>query len=131
MSRRKEIDHLMELADESHEVARTLLEAHPRFSAAQTYYTIFYLAQAILLTKDLSFSSHSAVIAAYGKEFGKTRILDPKFHRYIIQAQKLRMTGHYGEEGEEVTDEESKKSFEWAEEFMQAVKEYLSKAKLK
>lgn len=65
MSKRKEIDHLMELADESHEVARTLLEAHPRFSAAQTYYTIFYLAQAMLLTKDLSFSSHSAVIAAY------------------------------------------------------------------
>lgn len=129
MSKRKEINHLMDLADESHQVAKTLLQTHPRFSAAQTYYTIFYLAQAMLLTKDLSFSSHSAVIATYGKEFGKTRILDPKFHRYIIQAQKLRMTGHYGEEGEEVTDEESKKSFEWAEEFMQAVKEYLIKTK--
>lgn len=71
------------------------------------------------------------MIAAYGKQFGKTRILDPKFHRYIIQAQKLRMTGHYGEEGEEVTDEESTEAFGWAEEFMQAVKEYLSKENLR
>lgn len=39
------------------------------------------------------------------------------------------MTGHYGEEGEEVTDDESKESFAWAEEFMQAVKEYLGKIK--
>ena len=96
-----------------------------RFSTAQSYYTIFYLAQALLLTKDLTFSSHSAVVAAYGKEFAKTNLLDPKFHRYIIETQKRRQTGHYGEEGEEVTEEQAMESFQWAEEFMQAVKEYL------
>lgn len=121
-----EIQHLLNLADESHDVANSLMDmGHARFSAAQTYYTIFYLAQAMLLSKGSTFSSHSAVVAAYGKEFAKTKLLDPKFHRYIIDAQKLRQTGHYGEEGEEVTDEEARESFQWAEEFRQAVKEYL------
>jgi uncharacterized protein (UPF0332 family) len=52
-------------------------------------------------------------------------LLDPKFHRYIIDAQQLRQTGHYGDEGEDVTKEQSIASFQWAEEFMQAAKKYL------
>jgi len=119
-----EIQHLLNLADESHDVAKSLTDTgHPRFSAAQSYYTIFYLAQALLLSKGLTFSSHSAVVAAYGKEFAKTGLLHPKFHRYIIDAQQLRQTGHYGDEGEEVTSQQASASYQWAEEFMQAVKE--------
>lgn len=122
-----EIQHYLNLADESHEVAKALIDmGHPRFSAAQSYYTIFYLAQAMLLSKGLTYSSHSAVVAAYGKEFAKTGLLDPKFHRYIIQAQKLRQAGHYGDEGEEVTEEQAVESYQWAEEFMKAVKAYLN-----
>jgi uncharacterized protein (UPF0332 family) len=99
---------------------------HPRFSAAQSYYTIFYLAQALLLTKELTHSSHSAVVSAYGKEFAKTSLLDQKFHRYIIDAQKLRQIGHYGDESQEVTEEQAKESYQWAEEFKQAVEAYLN-----
>jgi uncharacterized protein (UPF0332 family) len=77
-----EIRHFLNLAEESHEVAKTLFDlGHNRFSAAQSYYTIFYPAEAILLSKGFTFSSHSAVIAAYGKEFAKTGLLDAKFHR--------------------------------------------------
>ena len=121
-----EVEHFLKLADESHQVAKALIEiGHPRFSAAQSYYTIFYLAQAMLLTKGLTFSKHSAVVAAYGKEFARTGLLDSKFHLYIIQAQKLRQIGHYGEESEEVTKEQALESYQWAEEFMQTVKNYL------
>ena len=74
----------------------------------------------------LQFSSHSAVMAAYGKEFAKTEILDPKFHRYIIIAERRRETGHYGVESG-ITEEEARESFEGAEEFMQAAKEYLER----
>ncbi len=120
------IQRLLDLAEESHETARVILNGgFVRFSAAQTYYTMFYLIEALLLTKGLSFSSHSRVIAAYGKEFSKTKLLDPKYHNYIIVTQKRREVGHYGEEGEEVTDEEARESFRWAEEFMEAVKSYL------
>jgi len=122
------IQHFLKLADESHEVANGLIDmGHPRFSAAQSYYTIFYLAQAMLQSKGLTFSSHSAVVAAYGKEFAKTGVLDPKFHRYIIDAQRRRQIGHYGDETEEVTEEQARETFQWAEEFKQAVEEYLNK----
>lgn len=121
-----EVQHLLELAEESHAVAKVLIDTgHARFSATQSYYTIFYLAQAMLFTKELTFSKHSAVIAAYGKEFAKTNLLDPKFHRYMLQAQKLRQIGHYGEDGEVVTEEQALEAFQWAEEFIQAVKNYL------
>jgi uncharacterized protein (UPF0332 family) len=77
-----EIQHYLNLADESHEVAETLIKlGHIRFSAAQSYYTIFYLAQAMLLSRGLIFSKHSAIAAAYGKEFARTGLLDTKFHR--------------------------------------------------
>jgi uncharacterized protein (UPF0332 family) len=121
-----EIQSLIDHAEESHQAAKVLLDnGFLGFSAAQSYYTIFYLAQGMLLSKELTFSSHSAVVAAYGREFAKTGLLDLKFHRYIIEAQKRRQTGHYGDEGEELTSAQALESFQWAEEFMQAVKDYL------
>ncbi len=85
---------------------------------------MFYLAQALLLSKGLKFSSHSAVIAVYGKEFSRTALLDPKFHRRLIVAEERREDGHYGA-GKNISDEDALESFQWAEEFMQAVKNYL------
>ena len=121
-----EIQHFITLAEESHDAAKGLIKlGHPRFSAAQSYYTLFYLAQALLLTKGMIFSSHSAVVAAYGKEFAKTGLLDSKFHRYIIDAQERREIGHYGDQQEEVTNEQALQSLQWANEFIQAVKTYL------
>ncbi len=120
-----QIQALLDRAEDSHQAAKIILDkGFANFSAAQSYYTIFYLTEALLSSKGLQFSSHSAVMAAYGKEFAKTKILDPKFHRRMIIAERRRETGHYGEESG-VTDEEARESYEWAEEFMQAVKKYL------
>ena len=120
-----DIQVLVERAEDSHQAAKVLLDGgFSNFSAAQSYYTMFYLTEALLHSKGLQFSSHSALMAAYGKEFAKTSILDPKFHWRLIIAEERRETGHYGEESG-VTDEEARESYEWAEEFMQAVKEYL------
>ena len=121
----QEIQVLLDRADESHQAARVLLDkGFSNFSAAQSYYTMFYLAEALLYSKGLEFSSHSAVIASFGKEFAKTKTLDPKFHRNLIIVERRRAIGHYGEESN-VTDEDALESFEWAGEFIQAVKEYL------
>ncbi len=119
-----EIQKLINHSEESHQAAKVLLDGgFAGFSAAQSYYTMFYLTEALLHSKDLQFSSHSAVIAAYGKEFSKTAILDPKFHRRIMIAESRREIGHYGEESS-VTDDEARESFDWAEEFLQTVKQY-------
>lgn len=120
-----EIQKLLDYANESHQASKVLITSgFIGFSAAQSYYTMFYLTQALLLSKGLKFSSHSAVIAAYGKEFSKTNLLDPKFHRRLIVAEERREEGHYGA-SQNISDEDALESFQWAEEFMQAVKVYL------
>lgn len=120
-----DIQKLLNRADESHAAAQVLLDkGFTGFSAAQSYYTMFYLIEAVLLSKGLRFSSHSALIASYGREFAKTNLLDPKYHRYIVVAQKRRETGHYNAEPV-ITDEQARESYGWAAEFAQAVKEYL------
>lgn len=120
-----EIKVLVNRAEESHQAAKVLLEkGFSNFSAAQSYYTMFYLAEALLHSKGLEFSSHAAVISAYGKEFAKTKVLDPEFHRHLIIVERRRAIGHYGEESS-VTDEDAHESHAWAGEFLQAVKKYL------
>jgi uncharacterized protein (UPF0332 family) len=123
-----EIQHFLKRASESHAAAKVMLEkGFLGFSAAQSYYTMFYLVEALLLSKGMSFSSHSATIATFGKEFAKTRLLDPKFHRYLIEAQERREIGHYGGASQDVTKDEAAESYQWAGEFLQVVKTFLEK----
>jgi uncharacterized protein (UPF0332 family) len=108
--------------------ASELLTNEGFFSIANTraYYAMFYAVQALLETIDLSFSKHSAVIAAFGKEFIKTRKFDPKFHQYIIGAQASRQTGDY-QTGIDITKEEAERLIAWAKEFYEATWDYLEK----
>jgi uncharacterized protein (UPF0332 family) len=86
---------------------------------------MFYTAQALLLSKGLSFSSHSAVIAAYGKEFAKTKLLDPEFHRLLMDAQDKRNIGDYGMIGS-IEDKESKEILNWSKKFLKAAEKYFT-----
>jgi uncharacterized protein (UPF0332 family) len=122
-----EIQQLLDYADESHKAAKVLIDSgFTGFAAAQSYYSMFYLTEALLLSKGLHYSSHSAVIAAFGKEFAKTGLLDPKFHRYLINAEERREDGHYGG-GRKVSEEDALESYQWAGEFKEVVEAYLSK----
>ena len=67
------------------------------FAVARAYYTMFYVASAFLEGEGLSFSKHSAVISAFGREFAKTQRLPREFHRHLKEAQDLRLLGDYGE----------------------------------
>ena len=122
-----EIQQLINYADESHRAAKILMDGgFTGFAAAQSYYSMFYLTEALLLSKGLHYSSHSAVIAAFGKEFAKTGLLDPKFHRYLIDAEERREDGHYGG-GRKVSEEDALESYQWAGEFKEVVEVFLSK----
>jgi uncharacterized protein (UPF0332 family) len=48
---------------------------------------MFYIAQKFLLEQKISFSSHSAVISAFGKNFAKSGIVPNEMHRWLIDAQ--------------------------------------------
>jgi uncharacterized protein (UPF0332 family) len=48
-------------------------------SVSRTYYAMLYATQALLLTKNLSFSSHQKVISLFGEQFIKTGIFPGKW----------------------------------------------------
>ena len=48
-----------------------------------------------MLNEGLTFSSHAAVISAFGRDFARTGRVPVEFHRYLIDAQDLRNQGDY------------------------------------
>ncbi len=64
-------------------------------AASRLYYAMFFTVEALLETKGLSFSSHRAIIAAYGQHFAKTKEMDPKYHQILIAAFNQRQLGDY------------------------------------
>jgi len=80
---------------------------------------MFYVAEAALLLRDMKFSSHSAVISAFGKEFSKTNIVPSEYHRYLLDAQDARDVGDY-QPVSRVSEEEALEHIAHAELFLQA-----------
>jgi uncharacterized protein (UPF0332 family) len=64
-------------------------------AASRAYYAAFFLAEALLDALGQSFSSHRALISAYGQEFAKTGRLDARFHRMLISAFEKRQQADY------------------------------------
>ena len=122
----EEMKALLKKAEDSIKGARILFNDELYgFAASRAYYAMFYLVSAILLTKDMSFSKHQAVVASFGQHFVKTKIFEQKFHQYLVEAFEQRQIGDY-EPLEEITEETAQKSIDHALEFLNAVKDYLS-----
>jgi uncharacterized protein (UPF0332 family) len=84
---RTETKALLEKAKQSIQAAANLRrDGFLDFAASRAYYAMFYIAQALLIEQGLSYSSHSAAISAFGKEFARTGRMDTRFHRYHIDA---------------------------------------------
>lgn len=92
----KEQADLLRKAQDSLVAAKLMLEkGFPDFAASRGYYSMFYVAEAYLEGKGLSFSKHSAVIAIFGKEFCHSGRVPVEFHRELISANELRHIGDY------------------------------------
>jgi len=127
MRKDQDIASLLQMAKESLEVAEDLFKSkHYGFSASRSYYAMFYTAEAILLTKDLSFSSHKAIISAFGKEYVKSGLLPQSLHQYLRNAYNLRQMGDYGFIGA-VSENKAKVLIEQTKNFIDSVEEYLKK----
>lgn len=94
------------------------------FSASRSYYAMFYAVQALLLAKELSFPKHSAVIAAFGREYANQGIVPVEFHRYLIEAQEDRNVGDYGI-GPGISQDEAREQIMRAEELIRVIGERL------
>lgn len=127
MMKREEIGEILHKAGESIVGAEALLTKNlSGFAASRAYYAMFYAAEALLANRGLSFSKHSAVIAAFGQHFAKPRVLDAKFHEYLMEASEKRQIGDYAF-GDEVKPEDARRQIERAQEFLEAAKKLLQR----
>ncbi len=89
-------------------------------SVSRTYYAMFYSAQAVLLTKNLSFSSHKGVISAFGEHFVKTGIFPKEMGREFNRAFEKRQIGDY-EYTFVISDDEAKQMLQNGKEFVNTI----------
>jgi len=88
---------LLEKAVRAIQAAQTLLDNDSaEFATGRAYYAMFYVAEAMLNEKDLRFSKHGGVHGAFGEQYVKSGLFDPKYHRWLLNAFDQRLEGDYG-----------------------------------
>jgi uncharacterized protein (UPF0332 family) len=66
-------------------------------SVNRIYYAMFYAVSALLLTKGLSSSKHSGVLALFNKEFVNTTVVEREAGRFYNEIFEFRQKGDYKE----------------------------------
>jgi uncharacterized protein (UPF0332 family) len=124
----EEVARLLKLAQDSIRGARVLLkERLPGQAASRAYYAMFYVAQALLFSKGLTFSKHGAVISSFGKEFSKTKLFNPIYHRYLIDGFEDRHIADYGRT-EDIDHNKASQHIKHAGAFLREAKKFLREA---
>jgi uncharacterized protein (UPF0332 family) len=113
-----EQQQLLDKAHNSLRAAKILSgEAIYDVAVSRAYYTMFYIAEAFLISDNLSFSKHSAVISKFGEHFARTGRVPVEFHRHLIQAEQSRIKSDY-DAGSQVSETEATEQITHAETFL-------------
>jgi len=92
----EEIARLIQKAEHALKVAQNLQkDGYPSDAASKIYYSMFYASQALLKSEGIDVVKHSAVESAIGYHFAKTGRIDPKYHRMLMDARKVREIADY------------------------------------
>ena len=63
---------------------------------SRSYYAMFYAAKALLIRDGVTAGSkHSAVVAAFGREYARTGRIDPRYHLILIESFEWRQKADY------------------------------------
>jgi uncharacterized protein (UPF0332 family) len=121
----KEIGDFIEKAEKFLNTAEQALSSEDYDSCvSRCYYAMFFMAEAALLTKSLSASSHKGVISLFGEHFVKTEILERNLGKALNDAYDKRLVGDYGV-GFMVTEQQARDLLKIARNFVQTLKNYL------
>jgi len=124
----QEVKKFIEKAEHALEVAEALIEdGYPADAASKIYYSMFYAAQALLKSEGINVVKHSAVESAFGYSFVKPGRIDPKYHRMLIDARKIREIADYDIQ-EEIVKPAASLKVEEGKSFLEAIKDFLKKA---
>lgn len=122
-----QISAWMDKARESQNASEFLLKGgHSNIAASQVFYTMFYIAKALLLSKNLDFSRESRVITAFGKEFKKLGMLSNDFYKNLLDARAIR-DGNDFELDSNVDEQGTRQMIQQSHEFYMAAQAYLKK----
>ena len=123
----KEIRDLIEKAEKFLITADQALKIEDYDSCvSRCYYAMFFVAEAVLLTKSLAASSHKGVISLFGEHFVKTGILERDLGKALSDAYDKRLVGDYGV-GFTVTEQQARDLLQTGHNFVQKLKNYLKK----
>lgn len=124
---KNEIKSLLERADRYVQSAEMLLEdGDYESSISRIYYAMFFSVEALLLSKNLSFSSHKGVISAFGEHFIKTKVFPKEMGRELNRAFEKRQISDY-EYTFVISEDEAKEMFDSGKEFVEKITYYLKK----
>jgi uncharacterized protein (UPF0332 family) len=103
---------------------RNIEEGDYDFASSRAYYAAFYVMEAVLLTKNLSFSKHAGVISAFNQHFVKTGIFPKDFSKNISRLFRERETGDY-DFVLSINEEDAREDARIAEKIVNMIVEYL------
>lgn len=96
MSREKELRAMLAKARRYITSADTLRQQGDYDSAiSRLYYAMFYVAEALLFSQGMTFSSHRGVISAFAQHFVKTKLLPPEMHQWLRDGFDKRQISDY------------------------------------
>ena len=93
-------------------------------AVSRSYYAMFYLAEAALLKKEMTFSSHKAVISAFGQYFVKTGIFEKRMGRDLNIIFGERQLGDY-ESNFSISEDNARHALETAQGFVDRIATWL------
>lgn len=126
----KEIQSLIERAEKYIKSAELLLENEDHESCvSRIYYAMFYASQAVLLTKNLSYSSHKGTLSAFGQHFVKTGIFAKAMSKSLHLAFEKRTLGDYSHTFL-IRKEEADELMKQGKSFVEQIAEYLNNLNL-
>jgi uncharacterized protein (UPF0332 family) len=125
------VQPLLQKAERSLKAAQdSFNDGNFEFVASRAYYSMFYLAEALLLLKDLSFSKHSGVVSAFAVHYTKPGIIPQQYHRALMDAFEDRQIADY-ESIPIFGRTEAEHQLQRAYEFMSHVRQWLENRGLK
>lgn len=93
---------------------------------SRTYYAMFYAAEAVLLSKGITCSSHKGTISMFGEHFVRSGLLPAGLGRAINRAFDKRQIGDYGYSFK-ITAKDARELLAEGRSFVKATAKYLRK----
>ena len=123
---KKEVKQLLNKSHRALNAAKILLDqGDADFAVSRAYYAMFYAAEGLLLSKNLTASKHSGLLNLLFEHFVKPGHLKSSFHQDLHQLFDLRQEGYYWAEST-ITGEMAQEALETAGSFVTKMEECIT-----